>query len=54
MNLNSIKCVVGIIGGTISAIAGSLQVVKMAKQLIKEDRAKENNEVDETTAENNE
>lgn len=50
MSLGNIKCVVGIVGGAISAIAGSLQVVKLAKELLKDTEKKDNDKVVETTA----
>lgn len=52
MSLGNVKCIVGIIGGAISAIAGSLQVVKLAKEILKDTEKKDNEKVVETTAEN--
>lgn len=50
MSLGNIKCIVGIIGGAVSAIAGSLQVVKLAKEMLKDNEKKDNEKVAETTA----
>ena len=50
MSLGNVKCIVGIIGGAVSAIAGSLQVVKLAKEMLKDTKKKDNEKVVETTA----
>jgi hypothetical protein len=50
MSLGNVKCIVGIIGGAVSAIAGSLQVVKLAKEMLKDTEKKDNEKVVETTA----
>jgi hypothetical protein len=52
MSLGNVKCIVGIIGGAVSAIAGSLQVVKLAKEMLKDTEKKDNEKVVETTADN--
>ena len=52
MSLGNVKCIVGIIGGAVSAIAGSLQVAKLAKEMLKDTEKKDNEKVVETTADN--
>lgn len=51
MSLGNVKCIVGIIGGAVSAIAGSLQVVKLTKEILKDNEKKYNEKVVETSAE---
>lgn len=51
MSLGNVKCIVGIIGGAVSAIAGSLQVVKLTKEILKDNEKKDNEKVVETSAE---
>jgi hypothetical protein len=51
MSLGNVKCIVGIIGGAVSAIAGSLQVVKLTKEILKDTEKKDNEKVVETSAE---
>ena len=48
MSLCNVKCIVGIIGGAVSAIAGSLQVVKLTKEILKDTEKKDNEKVVET------
>lgn len=51
MSLGNVKYIVGIIGGAVSAIAGSLQVVKLTKEILKDTEKKDNEKVVETSAE---
>lgn len=51
MSLGNVKCIVGIIGGAVSAIAGSLQVVKLTKEILKDTEKKDTEKVVETSAE---
>lgn len=51
MSLGNVKCIVGIIGGAVSAIAGSLQVVKLTKEILKDTEKKDNEKVVETSSE---
>lgn len=51
MSLGNVKCIVGIIGGAVSAIAGSLQVVKLTKEILKDTEKKDDEKVVETSAE---
>lgn len=51
MSLGNVKCIVGIIGGAVSAIAGSLQVVRLTKEILKDTEKKDNEKVVETSAE---
>lgn len=53
MSLGTVKTIVGIVGGAVSAVAGALQVVKLTRQLVKEEEAKQTvtDDVAETTAE---
>lgn len=51
MSLGNVKCIVGIIGGAVSAIAGSLQVVKLTKEILKDTEKEDNEKVVETSAE---